>query len=312
LNLLIHGIQVCSDTAKEGLKTVNTFFKEIEPARKEHEECREKEVEVESDMSEACSRYNAYRSTPPGNMPPKCMNELTSADISTTDEEKKTSMEHCIVAIEAWVTPLVTQYKACHASSTVVSDQRTMCERAQGDFEADYCQWSVALGTTCWNQAKCRNESIALANKGAEQLTKSEHARETDCMLGQKVKCLLKIFGEQDAAKRKSDLEACKVLKPECPDKIKAPAIPIATPCELANTGPCEDDFLEQAYRTKSWYHKAPAGECRPCVTAQGFGGRLFGKFGRKIGREILVSGVLSGLAGAAGGLFGGGEEESL
>jgi len=297
LNLLIHGIQVCSDTAKEGLKNVNKFRQEIAPAADKHDKCRQKQHEAVGQMSEACSRYNAYRSTPPGNAPPSCMNDLTSADISTTDEEKKTSMEHCIVAIGTWVKPLVQKFADCHAKSTTHHENKSQCDRLQGDFEAVWCQWSIALSSTCWTQRKCRNESITLANQGAEQLEKAEKARTTDCMLGNKVTCLLKIFEEEDPAKRKTQLEACKELKPECPAKIKVPGLPVATPCEEARSQPCSDLFLEQQYWTKPWSSEAPTTECRPCLTAQAWW-LTAGKIGLKVGGQVLASGVLDSFFG--------------
>lgn len=245
LNLLVQEVANCGVQLLSSMEIVNHFKESLPPARTAHAECRSGEVELENTKSTACSAYDAYRSTPPGNSPPACMNGLRSADMVTTDAAKKQAMEQCIVAIEKWVDPLIVQYKNCHTKSTEHETHQGNCNVKQGDFESDFCQWSVALSTTCWGQAQCRNNTIANLNQGAEQLVKAEEARETDCKLGHKVDCLLGIFSVEEDDARKAKLQECKDLTPTCPEKIASPPIPNPEPCGLPEHQPCEEAFLE-------------------------------------------------------------------
>lgn len=259
-------VKGCADSAKESLDdSVNNLRAESNKARGIHVKCRRGEADEATETSTQCSKYDAYRSSPPGNTPPKCMETLSSSDVTTTDAATKKSMEQCITAINAWVVPLYDLYMKCKKKrDDHIADTRS-CDVKQATFESDFCQYATLLAGTCEGQTKCRKTSVGILKVGDGEVKVAEKARQADCEVGHKVDCLLQIFEETDNSKKPKMLEHCKKLVPTCPDKIEYPPIPGPTPCSEEPNEPCAKAWLEKEYTNQKWYALAPTTWCHAC-----------------------------------------------
>jgi len=140
-----------------------------------------------------------------------------------------------------------------------------ICNEKQAIFEGGFCQYATLLEATCDTQEMCFKRDIKLMNEGDADVKIAEAARAADCEVGNKVKCYLKVFEEEDNKEKPKVLEKCKSLKFTCPDLIHFPPTPKPTPCTPEPHVPCDEPWLEKEYKSQSWYAKAPTAPCHPC-----------------------------------------------
>merc|ERR1719414_2353044 len=231
-------VQGCADEAKNALDgAVNNLRTGSDRARDTHVKCREDEVAQSTETSEECSKYDSYRSTRPGNEPPKCMETLTTSDVKTSDATTKKNMEECITSINMWVVPLYDLYMKCKGHKDTHLDDTKKCDEKQSEFEGAFCQYSTLLAATCKTQKSCRKKNIKILEDGDADVKIAEEARQADC----------------------------EAVTPTCPDKITYPPTPGPTPCDKEASEPCERAWLETEYESQKWFAQAPTTACQPC-----------------------------------------------
>merc|ERR1719414_70597 len=266
VNRYRQSVASCGQTAESLLNgKISTERENANTARQNHITCRKAEVEVIDETSTACQKYNLYRSSPPGNDPPKCMSTLTGADVASTDPTTRKSMEQCITAIYTWVDPLYDHYIKCKdAGSTQIIETRK-CDGKQHYFEAEFCLYAGNLEAVCSTQDSCRQLSIGQLQKGDAEVKVAEKAREADCKVGYQVRCLLGIFEETNNAEKPGMLKKCKELKPTCPESIVFPPTPGPHPCHPEPNEPCDAAWIQKEYTSQPWFAKAPTTHCNAC-----------------------------------------------
>jgi len=190
---------------------------------------------------------------------------LTGDKVASEDKAVMKDMESCIVMIHDWVVPLYELYIKCKRATDDSDKKNGICNGAQAIFEGGFCQYATLLETTCDTQEMCFSRDIKLMNEGDADVKVAEAARAADCEVGNKVKCYLKVFEEEDNKEKPKVLEKCKSLKFTCPDSIHFPPAPKPTTCTPEPHVPCDEPWLEKEYESKSWYAKAPTAPCHPC-----------------------------------------------
>jgi len=269
VNLYAQLIRGCSTTAKNLLEDkVDSLKQAVQKQRLNHSGCRSEEETLVDDKTDLCKKWDDYRQEGDGRKVPECMSKLTATDMGTENAEKKEKMEKCLEEIDIWFRPLWPIYIKCRDSRKEWESKTQECNGYQKEFEAGFCQYSLLLSSTCSTQSNCRQSNIKARNKGHANVTVAEAARHTDCEVGHKVKCLLKIFEEKNNTKKPGMLAACKALEPKCPEGIAYPDIPLPQPCETEPYNPCDSAWLEGEYSSEKWFAKAPSATCTPCLKA--------------------------------------------
>merc|ERR1719422_1317623 len=258
-------IEGCATSATNSLKQVAALKIEVGGARTQHSDCRVSETKKNDKMTMDCAAYDSYCQGK-GSDVPACVSSMTSAKFSTGNANSDKSIGSCLEEINEWFPPLWEKYAQCKLSVGIHNDKTKECNDDQKSFEGDFCQYDLLLDTTCDTQDDCRKKNIDAREKSHAAVKIAEKARSTDCHVGHKVKCLLAIFEEKDNKKKPGMLDSCKSAKYTCPDGIKYPGIPDATTCTKEPSEPCDSSWLQKEYTSKSWYGKAPAGTCTPCL----------------------------------------------
>lgn len=270
VNSAEEAIAKCSSDALSKLNgQVAAWETETSNARFNHTSCRADQVSLTDTQTSICAAYDSYRASSDA-VPPACVpTELTEQYITTADETELSAMEVCLVKTEKWFNPLYEEYLKCDKADTDVADEKAKCDDKQKTFENYFCSWVDHYDTTCDHQDACRGNEINFRAATEARVKAAEAARKADWTTGKHVECLFGVFEAANVDKQNTLSGCLRRIYSLDGITINYPGIPPATACTRKVAKPCNGLFTTAEYVQTSWFAKAPAATCRPCVSVR-------------------------------------------
>jgi len=171
-----------------------------------------------------------------------------------------------LVAAGVWSnnheTDVANSITAFKDATTAADDKASQCDQDQTAFELDFCQYKVALTTTCSNHDTCIKRTVKARDDKRSELEKKEAAEKIILKSCNKVRCYLQIIKEKHSitqdmydgckngdgtlkADRTWDKEGTRVLDINWVDEVDADKCDV-TPVDVA---PGADTWFEEQYK---------------------------------------------------------------
>mmetsp|Transcript_12785 Transcript_12785/g.31965 ORF Transcript_12785/g.31965 Transcript_12785/m.31965 type:complete len:439 (-) Transcript_12785:197-1513(-) len=220
-----------------------------------HAACREEEQQHHITKINKCDLYNSVASTLPS---PECIAKGQQQD-----------------GLEGWVewameqnSTLLLKQAACEDAEEYHAEHGKKCSQLQSDYEMAFCTYRDILTASCSSYTTCRSDALTVQKETHAAVRVTEAARKAEYTAATQINCYIGVF-EVSAEEQPVILQECDVLIIATSDfDIMFHEHPPALDCDTTpvEVYPCSDQWLNDHYKSKTWYPEAPTAVCSACV----------------------------------------------